>query len=40
MAKLIWQTTADELKTIEYKEILRKRISLQRLPSGIDQIIN
>ena len=40
MAKLIWQTTSDELKTKEFKEILRKRISLQRLPSGIDKIIN
>ena len=37
---MIWQTTADELKTIEFIEILRKRIFLQRLPSGIDRIIN
>ena len=37
---MIWQSTADELKTKEYQEILRKRIFLQRLPSGIDKIIN
>ncbi len=37
---MIWQTTADELKTKEYEEILRKRIFLRRLPSGIDKIIN
>jgi len=36
----MWQTTADELKTKEYEEILRKRIFLQRLPSAIDKIIN
>ncbi|CAF1627864.1 unnamed protein product, partial [Rotaria magnacalcarata] len=40
LAKMIWKTTADELKTIEYIEILRKRIFLQRLPSRIDKIIN
>jgi hypothetical protein len=37
---MIWQTSADELKMKEYEEILRKRIYLQRLPSGIDTIIN
>ena len=37
---MIWQTTVDELKSKEYEEILRKRIFLQRLPSGIDKIIN
>jgi len=37
---MIWQTSADELKMKEYEEILRKRIYLQRLPSGIDSIIN
>src|SRR4051794_922777 len=37
---MIWQTTADELKTKEYEAILRKRIFLQRLPSAIDKIIN
>jgi len=37
---MIWQKTADELKMKEYEEILRKRIYLQRLPSGIDTIIN
>ncbi len=28
------------LKTKENEELLRKRIHLQRLPSGIDKIIN
>jgi len=37
---MIWQVTADELKAKEHQDILRKRISLQRLPSGIDTIIN
>ncbi|CAF3388326.1 unnamed protein product, partial [Rotaria sp. Silwood2] len=40
VAKMIWQTAADELKTIEQEEILRKRIFLKRLPSGIDHTIN
>ncbi|CAM4767668.1 unnamed protein product [Rotaria magnacalcarata] len=40
LARKIWQTTADLLKTEEQVEILRKRIYLQRLPSGIDKIIN
>ncbi|CAF2101776.1 unnamed protein product [Rotaria magnacalcarata] len=40
LARKIWQTTADLLKTQEQVEILRKRIYLQRLPSGIDKIIN
>ncbi|CAF1153797.1 unnamed protein product [Rotaria sordida] len=40
LAKQIWQTTANELKTKETEELLRKRIYLQRLPSEIDTIIN
>lgn len=38
--KLFWQTSADELKEKEHEEVLRKRISLQRLPSAINQIID
>jgi hypothetical protein len=37
---MIWQTTANELQTKEYEEILRKRITLRRLPSAIDKTIN
>jgi hypothetical protein len=37
---MIWETTANELQTKEYEEILRKRISLRRLPSAIDKTIN
>ena len=37
---MIWETTANELQTKEYEEILRKRIFLRRLPSGIDKVID
>ena len=37
---MIWHETANELQMKEYEEILRRRIFLQRLPSGIDKIIN
>ena len=37
---MIWQTTADELKTKEKEEIIRKRIFLQRLPATIDKSID
>jgi hypothetical protein len=37
---MIWQATADELKTKERQEILRKRIFLQRLPVTIDKTID
>jgi hypothetical protein len=37
---MIWQATADELKTKEKQEILRKRIFLQRLPATIDKSID
>ncbi|CAF1474520.1 unnamed protein product [Adineta steineri] len=40
LAKQIWQTTADELRTREQLEILRQRISLKRLPPKTDKIIN
>ncbi|CAF5026604.1 unnamed protein product, partial [Rotaria sp. Silwood1] len=40
LAKQIWQTTANILKTQEQEEILRKRIFLRRLPSAYDKIIN
>ncbi|CAF3912322.1 unnamed protein product [Rotaria sp. Silwood1] len=40
LAKQIWQTTANMLKTQEQEEILRKRIFLRRLPSAYDKIIN
>ncbi|CAF5054679.1 unnamed protein product [Rotaria sp. Silwood1] len=40
LAKQIWQTTANILKTEEQEEILRKRIFLRRLPSAYDKIIN
>ncbi|CAF3937208.1 unnamed protein product [Adineta steineri] len=40
LAKQIWQTTADELRTREQLEILRQRISLKRLPPKTDEIIN
>ncbi|KAF9761758.1 hypothetical protein NGRA_2407 [Nosema granulosis] len=37
---MIWKTTAEEFKTKEHEEILRKRVYLQRLPSGLDKIID
>ncbi|CAF5038937.1 unnamed protein product [Rotaria sp. Silwood1] len=40
LAKQIWQTTANILKTQEQEEILRKRIFIRRLPSAYDKIIN
>ncbi|CAF4452289.1 unnamed protein product, partial [Adineta steineri] len=40
LAKQIWQTTADELRTREQLEILQQRISLKRLPPKTDKIIN
>ena len=40
LAKMIWQSTADELKAREQLEILRQRISLKRLPTKTDQMIN
>ncbi|CAF1349932.1 unnamed protein product [Adineta steineri] len=40
LAKQIWQTTADELRTREQLEILRQRISLKRLPPKTDKMIN
>ena len=40
LAKLVWQVTADELKSKENLEILRKRIFLQRLPASVDSIID
>jgi hypothetical protein len=40
LAKQIWQTTADELRTKEQLEILQQRILLKRLPSKADKMIN
>ncbi|CAM4819724.1 unnamed protein product [Rotaria magnacalcarata] len=40
IAKKIWQTIADLLKTKEQEEILRKRIYLRRLPSKFDKLID
>ncbi|CAF1271585.1 unnamed protein product [Rotaria sordida] len=40
LAKQIWRTTANILKTKEEEEILRKRIFLRRLPSAYDKMIN
>lgn len=40
LAKLLWQVTADELKSKEKLEILRKRIFLQRLPASVDSNID
>lgn len=40
LAKIIWETTANELRNKEYEEILRERIYLRRLPSELDQSIN
>ena len=37
---MIWQANADELKAKEKREILRKRIFLQRLPASIDKTID
>jgi hypothetical protein len=36
----IWQTTANELKTKQFIEILRQRIYLKRLPTKIDKTID
>ena len=40
MAKKVWQITADAFRTKEEEEILRKRISLRRLPRQMDEAIN
>ncbi|CAF4695052.1 unnamed protein product, partial [Rotaria sp. Silwood2] len=40
IAKQIWQTTFDILKTKEQEEILRKRIFLRRLPTTYDKMID
>ena len=40
LAKKIWQTTADAFQTKQQEEILRKRISLRRLPHSINKIID
>jgi hypothetical protein len=40
LAKKIWQATADELRTKEEEEILRKLISLKRLLTKIDKLVN
>ena len=40
IAQEIWQTTANELKAREQLEILRKRISLKRLPTQTDKMVN
>jgi len=39
-AKTLWQAAADELKMKEQLEILRQRISLKRLPTKTDQMVN
>ncbi|CAF1688778.1 unnamed protein product, partial [Adineta ricciae] len=40
LAKKIWQSVAAEFTVKERQEILRKRISLRRLPSSIDRSID
>ena len=40
MRKKIWQSIAAEFKVKERQEILRKRISLRRLPSSIDKSVD
>ena len=40
MAKKIWQATANECKVKEQQEILRKRISLQRISPSLDNLID
>jgi hypothetical protein len=40
LAKQIWETTANELRTKEQLEILRQRIFLKRIPSKTDKMVN
>ena len=40
LAKKIWQATADAFRMKEHEEILRKRIFLRRLSSGIHKTID
>ncbi|UJR34495.1 hypothetical protein I4U23_021903 [Adineta vaga] len=40
LAKKIWQSVAAQLKVKERQEILRKRISLRRLPSSVDRSVD
>ncbi|CAF1494874.1 unnamed protein product [Rotaria sordida] len=40
LIKMYWQAIANEQKALEEVEILRKRVSLRRLPQSFDKILN
>ncbi|CAF2947527.1 unnamed protein product [Rotaria sp. Silwood2] len=40
LLKIYWQAVADEQKALEEMEVLRKRVSLRRLPQSFDKILD